>query len=874
MSRPKIPGYFIDELIGEGSTGSVWTAKSQGKSKFAIKSLRGIAVNRQVLSDSLVKIYKNSPHPGIAKIHDFDLASPQAYITMELYAERTTLADGTQKTRSRNLETLCGKVSSDDGWKIAIQIAEAMAHLHENHIIHCNLKPTNVLFEGGINPQPKVSDFAQGMLGGTEQLETSDSLFYCAPEQLQHGNQFFEGRGEKWDVYAYGATIYQLMTGRFCRLHKEIVKYRKKRETQLNLHSEISTNRVARAISAQENITWPNEAKTQTERTYRSIIETCLSLKEEHRHNDMLEVLTELRNCEQNDNLGSYAEEKRENNFRHKRKSKWANATTIVLSAAASAAAAVLITLNYQGPKEIPTQDDPPQLVKITKVDAIDNTPEVDPIDTKDTPDPDETVPDQTIKEEQIANLIHDFQQSQSALNELCRMLATLDDEGNPLYSFPEGTIGSILTYYDKFISRNEDDPALRDSVISALSNASELHILLGDFTSASQKLTRATELISDDEIGGGDSGELIERRARLYKNLSTSKAGSQMHSAATQAATKSLLLYKELLSQAPNVPGNARAAAESALILAKRLRNSQQIEASKQYIEQTIQIITATTADALPVEKDQSILASAHFELGQVLNEKGDLNSANESYQNSIAEYTKLFTAFPEKLNYQFQLARALGEEADIAFVTANSEAGIINNDAIEILTALIERSPNNRYRFEMARRHHAFSRSIENEGESSAARTQSNAALTILKDLIKNEPSNFAYRNEMARLCRQLAALYKKDGYLGKSAELSRETVHHIKNLLDKDLDVENNNKKKNHYREILARDYGVLGWHLANTGEDDDIPEAKESFEAAQTYYKQILDIEPANENAETMLEWSRVCLERLLSKDELP
>ena len=261
------------------------------------------------------------------------------------------LPDGTSNIRSRNLEALCGNVSTDDGWKIAIQIAEAMAHLHENGIIHCNLKPTNVLFEDGVNPQAKITDFAQGMLGGTEQLETSDSLFYCAPEQLQHGNQFFKGKGEKWDVYAYGATIYQLMTGKFCRLNDEIVKYRKKRETQLNLHSEISTNRVARAICAQENVTWPNAAQTETEQTYRSIIETCLSLKEEHRHTDMVEVLNEIRNCESNNNLNSLTEEKSESNFKHNRNSNWKHATSIFLSAAVSAAAAVLITLKLSGPK-------------------------------------------------------------------------------------------------------------------------------------------------------------------------------------------------------------------------------------------------------------------------------------------------------------------------------------------------------------------------------------------------------------------------------------------------------------------------------------------------------------------------------------------
>ncbi|MEC7358234.1 MAG: hypothetical protein VYC09_07320, partial [Verrucomicrobiota bacterium] len=99
------------------------------------------------------------------------------------------------------------------------------------------------------------------------------------------------------------------------------------------------------------------------------------------------------------------------------------------------------------------------------------------------------------------------------------------------------------------------------------------------------------------------------------------------------------------------------------------------------------------------------------------------------------------------------------------------------------------------------------------------------------------------------------------------GKSVELSREAVHHIKNLLDKDIDVENGNRKKNHYREIIARDYGKLGWHLANTGEEDDITEAKSSFKTAQDYYQQILDIEPTNDDAKRWLQWAKDCLDQL-------
>ena len=63
------------------------------------------------------------------------------------------------------------------------------------------------------------------------------------------------------------------------------------------------------------------------------------------------------------------------------------------------------------------------------------------------------------------------------------------------------------------------------------------------------------------------------------------------------------------------------------------------------------------------------------------------------------------------------------------------------------------------------------------------------------------------------------------------------------------------------------MLARDYGKLGWHLASTGEEKDIPEAKTSFKTAQDYYQQILDIDPTNGDAKEWLQWSKDCLEEL-------
>ena len=865
MKPPNIPDYILDALIGEGSTGAVWSATYQGRSKLAVKALRGLAINRQVLSDSLVKIYNGTPHPGIATIYDFDLASPNAYITTELYAEKATRADGSQLLRPRNLEALCGAVSPEDGWRIALQIADAMAFLHRTRIIHCNLKPSNVLFEGGTDPRPKIVDFTQGMLGGIEQLETSDSLFYCAPEQLRDGDHFFEGRGEKWDVYAYGATVYRLLTGNFSRLNEEITDYRKKRANQLDLHISVSPEQIAGTLSRQETITWPSAAMSEAEKERRRIIENCLKLDESQRYVDMREVLSALQSSEletrHSTELKEFEDAKRDFEKTSK-KFKWPYLAT----AAAAASVAALATTAYQ---HVPR----PQLPGIPPADtstsstgiAVDEQePAIQPVQPIQVAANDNT-PD--IEESRLAKLVSDFQQSQAALNELCQMIVARDSEGNALYNVPEGTIGTILTYYEQFVNRNETDPVMRNALATALSNASELNLILGDFTAASQKLTRAAALLENDEIGGGGSGEILQRRALLYQNLATARNGSRMHNAATEAAKKSYLIFKELLKRDAGNQLAARNAAQSALSLAKNLYRINQQKEANHFANEAIQIISKSKDADLPLEQDQALQASANFELGQIARKLGETDRARKEHQKSIAGYTELVTSIPEKLDYQFQLARALGEEADIAFITADPGATMINKDSIEILNSLTQQSPLARYKYELARRLHSLSRSMRDEGESSAARTQGGNALIILKELVKSEPSNFDYQKELAHISRDLAELHLEAGDKDKTIALSREAVTLMENLLNKDRDIENNNSQRTYYRERSARFYGLLGWHLGRIGNKSDTAEARKSFKTAQDYYQQILDLDPVNDGAKRGLEWAKESLIQL-------
>lgn len=98
---------------------------------------------------------------------------------------------------------------------LAIELSRGLAESHENGIVHCDLKPANVLVDR--EGRPILVDFnvafrrdaaaSPGNVGGT--------LPYMAPEQIRA----FAGRGyseigETTDLYGLGATIYELLTGR------------------------------------------------------------------------------------------------------------------------------------------------------------------------------------------------------------------------------------------------------------------------------------------------------------------------------------------------------------------------------------------------------------------------------------------------------------------------------------------------------------------------------------------------------------------------------------------------------------------------------------------------------------------------------------
>lgn len=192
-----VPGYQIEQCLGEGSFGSVWLARElrTGK-KVAIKFYaRGRGVDWSLLSREVEKLAVLYTSRNIVRLLDVAWDHDPPYFVME-YLENGSLAQRLER----------GRLPIEDAVRIARVMTQALIHAHGSGVLHCDLKPANVLFDAG--GDARLCDFGQSRLS-SERTPSLGTLFYMAPEQA-----VLDGVPDaRWDVYALGALLYQMLTG-------------------------------------------------------------------------------------------------------------------------------------------------------------------------------------------------------------------------------------------------------------------------------------------------------------------------------------------------------------------------------------------------------------------------------------------------------------------------------------------------------------------------------------------------------------------------------------------------------------------------------------------------------------------------------------
>jgi serine/threonine protein kinase len=121
------------------------------------------------------------------------------------------MAGGSLETRLQEQDSL----PAEEAVRVALQVCEGLAYAHQRGVVHCDLKPANILFTG--DGTAKVSDFGIAHVSG-ETLTRSwmtpagfvaGTLPYMSPEQTEGMRD-----NSRLDVYALGAALYRMLTGR------------------------------------------------------------------------------------------------------------------------------------------------------------------------------------------------------------------------------------------------------------------------------------------------------------------------------------------------------------------------------------------------------------------------------------------------------------------------------------------------------------------------------------------------------------------------------------------------------------------------------------------------------------------------------------
>ncbi len=196
--------YAIEVELGRGAMGVVYRARDQVLDRtVAFKELPAHLTEDAALVERFrreARALARLSHPHIVQVHDLVESGRQLWMAMELV---------TGGSVEQELERQ-GKLSFDRALELARQMAEALAHAHEQGVIHRDFKPANVMLDR--TGSAKVTDFGLAKLsldpGLTQAGAVMGSPSYMSPEQATGGEA-----DARSDIYALGATVYEMLTG-------------------------------------------------------------------------------------------------------------------------------------------------------------------------------------------------------------------------------------------------------------------------------------------------------------------------------------------------------------------------------------------------------------------------------------------------------------------------------------------------------------------------------------------------------------------------------------------------------------------------------------------------------------------------------------
>ena len=267
--------YEILERIGSGGMSVVYKAQCHTLNRpVAIKVLK----EEFAFDDNFVSKFKMEAqaaarlsHPNIVSVYDVVDEDVLHYIVMELI-EGITLKNYIEKK---------GHLESKEAIGIAIQVGQGIAAAHEQHIIHRDIKPQNIIISR--DGKVKVADFGIARAVSTQTMNATavGSVHYISPEQARGGYC-----DERSDIYSFGITMYEMVTGK--------VPFE-------------GDNTVTVALAhLEEPVRRPSELVPDLSHALEQIILKCTQKRPDRRYSNVLDVIGDLRKALMNPDCDIY----------------------------------------------------------------------------------------------------------------------------------------------------------------------------------------------------------------------------------------------------------------------------------------------------------------------------------------------------------------------------------------------------------------------------------------------------------------------------------------------------------------------------------------------------------------------------------------
>jgi serine/threonine-protein kinase len=644
-------------------------------------------------------------HPNIVQVFRLDEHDGLPCLIME-YVPGGTLSqglDGTPLPPRRAAET-------------AEILARAMYYAHGQGVVHRDLKPGNVLLAA--DGTPKIADFGLAKLleGARATITRTGEILgtpsYMAPEQAGGPARV----GPAADVYALGAMLYEMLTGR------------------PPFRAETPEETLRQVVA--EGPVPPSRLQPRLPRDLETICLKCLE-KEPAKRYDSAEALA--------DDLRRYLDSRPIRARRVGpvgRLARWAGRRPAVAALTAAvvllaAAGVVGLVLSARNERRLRLQ------AEEKRVEA----------------------------EESLA-------QARQVVDEMYTKVAA-ELEGRPgMDAYQRTLLEKALRFYERFALPKSGDPAVRLEAGRAGVRAGEILVKLGQTGSAEAAYGRALRLL--EAVAAADPADAESRRslaaghyrlARLYRELGKKAVAEVSMRRAAELFGSLAAVDGSLAVVDPAAPVPRRGLADALIGLGIIEQDLGRPADAEDSYRKGIALFEGLVHDHPGVADYRGDLAAAWNNLADLQRKLGRPAEAMTSWERALAAFRVLARDHPDANRYREALARATHNLATVqAEVGRHAEALVSYRRAAELREALVRDHPDRPlHRYGLAGTYSNLGNLLRNAGQPSEARHAYEQAIAMKERLVRDHPDVAEYRNSLAI---SLAAL----GFL--LAQIGRES------------------------------------------------------------------------------------------------